>query len=131
MIFRSILFTLFVLSTPPVLRAAEQAPPLSGTIVDASGALIARATVQVLGANGTAQITTQSDKSGLFIISGLPPGDYRLLVSNPGFETKEISVTIGTAEAPAPLRISLTVGSAITTVNVQGREDDLVGVADS
>jgi hypothetical protein len=129
--FRSILFTLFVLSTAPVFRAAEQAPPLSGTIVDESGALIAGATVQVLGANGTAQTTTQSDKNGSFIMSGLPPGDYRLLVSNPGFETKEISVTIGTAEAPAPLRISLTVGSAITTVNVQGREDDLVGVADS
>jgi hypothetical protein len=53
------------------------------------------------------------------------------MVSNPGFETKEIPVTIGTTEAPAPLRISLAVGSVSTTINVQGREDDLVGIADS
>ena len=40
-------------------------------------------------------------------------------------------VTIGTTEAPAPLRISLAVGAVSTTINVQGREDDLVGIADS
>ena len=53
------------------------------------------------------------------------------MVSNPGFETKEIPVTIGTTEAPAPLRISLAVGSVSTTINVQGRADDLIGIADS
>jgi outer membrane receptor protein involved in Fe transport len=53
------------------------------------------------------------------------------VVSNPGFETKEIPFTIGTSEAPAPLRISLAVGSVSTTINVQGRQDDLVGVANS
>ncbi len=40
-------------------------------------------------------------------------------------------VTIGTTKAPAPLRISLAVGSVSTDVNVQGREDDLIGIADS
>jgi len=53
------------------------------------------------------------------------------VVSAPGFETKEIPVTIGTTEAPAPLRISLVVGSLSSTINVQGREDDLVGIAAS
>ena len=38
-------------------------------------------------------------------------------------------VTIGTTEAPAPLRISLAVGAVSTTVNVQGRADDLIGIA--
>ena len=76
-------------------------PQLSGTVVDTSGGVIAGATVQVLGANGTVQITTQSDANGSFIISGLSAGDYRFVVSNPGFETKEIPVTIGTTEAPA------------------------------
>jgi hypothetical protein len=106
-------------------------PQLSGTVVDTSGGAIAGANVQVLSANGTVQLTTQSDTKGSFIIAGLSPGDYRLVVSNPRFETKEIPVTIGTTEAPAPLRISLAVGSVSTTVNVQGREDDLVGIAES
>jgi hypothetical protein len=53
------------------------------------------------------------------------------VVSNPGFETKEIPVTIGTTGATAALRISLAVGSVSTTLNVQGREDDLIGIAES
>ena len=106
-------------------------PQLSGTVVDTSGAVIAGATVQVRSADGTVQRTTQSDTNGFFILSGLPAGDYRLVVSNPGFETKEILVTIGTTGAPAPLRISLVVGAVSTTVNVQGREDDLIGIAES
>jgi len=104
---------------------------LSGTVVDTSGGVIAGATVQVLGANGTVQITTQSDAKGSFIISGLSAGDYRLVVSNPGFETKEIPVTIGTTGAPAPLRISLAVGSVSSSITVHGREDSLVGIAES
>jgi hypothetical protein len=106
-------------------------PQQSGTVVDTSGAVIAGATVQVRSVNGTAQKTTQSDRNGSFIISGLAPGNYRLVVSIPGFETKEILVTIGTTGAPAPLRISLAVNSVSTTINVQGREDELIGIAES
>ena len=104
--------------------------PLSGTVVDASGAVIAGATVQVHSANGAVQTTTRSDTNGSFTISGLPAGTYRLVVSNSGFETKEIPLTIGT-EPPAPLRIALAVNTLSTTVNVQGREDDLIGFATS
>ena len=87
--------------------------------------------MQVRSANGVVQITTQSDTSGSFIIFGLSAGNYRLVVSNPGFETKEIPITIGTTEAQAPLRISLAVGSVSTTINVQSRADSLIGIADS
>ena len=109
------------------LRRAIQAYPvqLSGTVVDSSGAVIAGATVQVRSANGPVQKTTQSDENGTFVISGLAAGDYRLVVSEPDFETKEVPVTIETTEAPAPLRISLAVRAVSTTVNVQGRADDL------
>jgi hypothetical protein len=69
--------------------------------------------------------------NGSFSLSGLSAGNYRLVVSNPAFETKDVPFTIGTNEAPAALRISLSVASANTTINVQGREDDLIGIADS
>jgi hypothetical protein len=115
------------------LEASDKTYPsqLSGTVVDTSGAVIAGATVQVRSENGTVQKAIQSDKNGSFVISGLAPGNYRLVVSNLGFETREILVAIGTTGAPAPLRIPLVVGSVSTTVNVQGREDDLIGIAES
>jgi len=113
--------------------ASDKAYPsqLSGTVVDTSGAVIAGATVQVRGANGTVQGTTQSNANGCFILSGLTAGNYRLVVMNPGFETKEILVNLGTTGAPAPLRISLVVSAVSTTINVQGREDELIGIAES
>src|SRR5277367_567515 len=116
----------------PVATSDEAYPPqLSGTVVDTSGAVIAGATVLVRSANGTVKITAQSDTNGSFSISGLSAGNYRLVVSNPGFETKEVPVTIGTTEVPARLRISLAVSSVSTTITVQGRENSLIGVADS
>ena len=116
----------------PVATSDKAYPPqLSGTVVDTSGAVISGATVQARSANGTVQITTQSNASGSFSISGLSAGSYRLVVSKPGFETKEVAVTIGATKAPVPLRISLPVGFVSTTINVQGRADDLVGIAES
>ncbi len=124
-------WVLFFLLLVPSLLFAQGITPLSGTVVDTSGAVIAGATVQILSANGTVQKTTQSDTYGSFTISGLSAGNYSLFISDPGFETQEMPVTIETTGAPAPLRISLVVGAVSTTVDVQGREDDLVGIATS
>jgi len=66
---------------------------LSGSVADASGAVIAGAAVQLWSADGTAERTTQTDARGAFMISGLAPGDYRLVVSKPDFETKEIPLS--------------------------------------
>ncbi|HTS46671.1 MAG TPA: carboxypeptidase-like regulatory domain-containing protein [Bryobacteraceae bacterium] len=98
---------------------------VSGTVVDSSGAAIAGAAVEVQSANRTVLRVTESDMNGSFTISGLAAGNYRVVVSHANFVAKEIPLTIGTAPAPAPLRIALAVGSVSTTVNVQGREDDL------
>jgi hypothetical protein len=104
---------------------------LSGTVVDTSGAVIAGAVIQVLSSNGTGQKSTRTETNGSFILAGIAAGNYRLVVSNPGFETKEILVTKGTTGASAPLRISLVVSSVSTTINVRGREDELIGIAES
>jgi outer membrane receptor protein involved in Fe transport len=117
---------------PPVATSDKAyAPQMSGTVVDTSGAVIAGAIVQVRSANGAVQATTQSDKNGSFIISGLSTGDYRLVVSKPGFETKEVPVSIVATQSPAPLRVSLAVGAASTKIEVRSRADDLVGIAAS
>jgi outer membrane receptor protein involved in Fe transport len=114
-----------------LVASAQEKPQLSGSVVDLSGAVIAGATVLVQNASGAAQTSTQSNKNGAFVISGVPAGDYRLVVSNSGFETKEILVSIGATEAAAPLRIVLEVSSVSTSVNVMGRQDSLIGIANS
>src|SRR5208283_1630534 len=116
--------SLLVLFAGLLARAgAPNGVAVSGTVVDASGAVVAGATMQVRSADGVLLKTTLSDKDGSFIFSGLSAGNYRLVVSNPGFETKEMPVTTGTNQAPISLRISLSVGASGTTVNVQGCAD--------
>jgi len=106
-------------------------PQVSGTIVDSSGAVIAGATVLIRSADGAAQTTIQSSRNGSFTISGLPVSKYLLVVSSPDFESKEIPVVLTASGAPVPLRISLAVRTVNTTVDVQGRDDDLAGIASS
>jgi len=111
---------------------SEQVPhQLRGSVVDASGGAIPGATVQARNAAGTVLTTVESDTNGSFIAPGLPAGEYHLVVSHADFETKEIPVTIGTTEALAPLRIALALNSVSSSITVQGREDDLVGIASS
>lgn len=104
---------------------------IAGTIIDTSGAVIGGAIVQVRSTDSVVQRTAQSDSNGSFMLSGLASGSYRILVSHAGFESKEIPVTIRATGEQSPLRIVLAVGSVSTTVNVQGREDDLIGIASS
>jgi hypothetical protein len=127
----NLIIVILALVLPAASLRAATGGSVSGSIADPSGAVIAGATVQVLSAEGTVQGTTQSGTNGSFILPGLAAGNYRLVVSNPGFESKEILVTIGATGAPAPLRISLVVGAVSTTINVQGRKDDLIGIAES
>jgi hypothetical protein len=133
----SFLFLLAMMLTSHLVAAQEKTaaapsgpPQLSGTVFDVSGAVIAATTVLVRSADGTVQKTTQTDANGYFRFYGLPAGEYRLIVSSTGFEPKEVRVTIGSTEAP-PLSISLAVSTVSTTVSVQGREDSLIGIADS
>jgi outer membrane receptor protein involved in Fe transport len=118
-------------NAPAVTSVSAHPAQLSGTVVDASGAAIPAATVEIRSADGALQQTAQSDAIGSFAISGLPAGNYRLVVSKPDFETKEMTVTISGAGTSAPLRIFLAVSTVNTTINVQGRADDLIGIATS
>jgi outer membrane cobalamin receptor len=118
-------------SPSTAIPQSHKAAVLSGTVTDTSGAVIAGATIHIRTTAGAVLKTMQSDANGSFVISELSPGTYVIVVSNSGFDSKEISVSIGSNGELAPLRVTLAPSGVITTVNVQGRDDDLVGVADS
>ena len=118
-------------ASPKATNNEASPSQLSGTVIDTTGALIAGASVEIRGAKDGLRRTSQSDKNGFFFFSGLPAGSYQLVVSSPDFETKELLVAIGPAGATAPLRISLAVRLVSTTIDVQSRAQDLIGIANS
>jgi hypothetical protein len=93
------LFLIFVLAFVPVASRAQVADgSIAGTTRGESGAILPGVHLSIrLAATGEARSTT-SDNSGVYSIPALPPGDYDLTVSNPGFVTQlwtGISVAVG------------------------------------
>jgi Carboxypeptidase regulatory-like domain len=92
---------------------------LSGTVVDAQGAVIANAAVQMRDpATGTAR-ETKSNGAGEFNFPEVVPSVYTLTVTSPGFETyKEDNINIEVSKV-VNVKVSLVVGAASTIVDVQ------------
>ncbi|MFN8066825.1 MAG: TonB-dependent receptor [Vicinamibacterales bacterium] len=106
-----------------VRASAAEGPAgvVAGTVTDASGAVVPRAAVDLIG-SGLARATV-SDATGQFAFADVRPGAYRLIVTVPGFapsqrdpvavgpgETVDASVTleVGHAEAAVVITASST-----------------------
>jgi hypothetical protein len=114
-VFLAFVFCLFV-SVP--VRAQVTGATLSGTVTDASGAVVAGAQISAKNnATGTSREVT-SDSSGLYSIPNLVPGDYEVRVTAKGFSTavqSSLSLAVGQQQQ---LNFSLKVGETATTVQV-------------
>lgn len=112
---------LFLTSAP----AQQTTGVLRGVLTDDSGAVIPAAAVALSG-NGLQQ-TTKTQADGTYVFSGLPPGEYALRVSFPGFSVAEktASVSVG---ATTQLPIQLTVTAERQHVEVQAEAGPSVDV---
>ncbi len=101
------------------LLAQSSAAAISGTVTDASGAVIADAKITVTNTGtGIAQSAT-SDAQGRFLVPELPVGDYTVSGSKTGFNTvvhSGITLTVGTQLV---VDLALAVGQAQQTVTVE------------
>jgi uncharacterized lipoprotein YajG len=71
---------------------------ITGTVRDASGAVLPGATVSVTGANIVGAQTAQTNEQGVYRISNLPPGEYQVAFSLQGFKTvtrRGVRVSVG------------------------------------
>jgi hypothetical protein len=87
--FGALLFAL-VLTAVSSFAQMETAT-LSGTVMDQSGAVISDAQVEVTNSETNSTISTTTNTAGVYIVSALKPGRYRMFVRKQGF--KQISVT--------------------------------------
>ena len=119
---------------PPIRKAASKATmvqgradgSLSGTISDATGAVIPGVRVSVssrtLTTNTIAETeieTTTSGETGKYNFAALTPGQYSLKVEVPGFTTFRTIVEVGVSKTVTQ-NVTLAVGSLIERVTVIG-----------
>jgi predicted phage tail protein len=92
--------SLFVLGLPVAGSSQELAATLTGTVTDASGAVVPGATVLVHNDETNTDIRTATTSStGGFNITNIPAGRYTVTVRNEGFQTYAASsVVLNVAE---------------------------------
>lgn len=91
---------------------------ITGTVTDASGAVIAAATVNITNkASGAARSVT-TNAAGIYSASALDAGEYEVRAENPGFRTTVRDATV-TAGNTTTVDMALQVGESKEVVNVE------------
>ncbi|MGH9621539.1 MAG: carboxypeptidase regulatory-like domain-containing protein [Bryobacteraceae bacterium] len=108
---------LLVLVTRQPLMAQSQ--PVTGTVVDSSGAAIPGATVTIRDLNKNQAIRTlTTDNSGRFSALGIEPGRYSATVEKSGFKKITTSFDVDVNRQVALGKITLAIGEVTQTVEV-------------
>ena len=94
---------------------------ISGQIADKSGAAIVGAHVKLSldGQSSTqAVVEAVADNDGQFTFTNIPPGQFQLTISSPGFATQTISGTLHAGEVNVVPMIQLELATAVSEVHV-------------
>lgn len=91
---------------------------ITGTVLDASGAAVPSATVQLENMGTGVKLTARSDASGAYRFGNVQVGHYSVTVSASGFTTANIKDLLVELNKTATANVTLQVGTVSTAVDV-------------
>src|SRR4051794_6425577 len=109
-----------LLTTTQFARAQEVTASIVGTITDQSGAAVAGATVKANSVERGLAYTAVTNQDGLYRISQVPAGTYKLTVEKQGFSSVSHEAFVLTVNQVARIDVGLKVGQVSETVEVTG-----------
>jgi hypothetical protein len=102
---------------------------LTGTVDDASGAVIPGASVVLKNVNSGDERRTVTNNDGFFSINAVPPGDYTVSIESKGFQKLErTGVHFDAGDRRNLSNLALQVGAATQTVEVSGATESVTPV---
>jgi hypothetical protein len=118
---REVTFLLIVSLLCPAPEIAQSPnATINGIVLDPSGAAIAGAQVVVANDATGVQYTAKTNGEGIYVVPNLPPGPYRIQVSNSGFKTIiKPNIVVHVQDALA-INFTLPIGAASEVVTIQG-----------
>jgi hypothetical protein len=117
------LTALLLASAAPLFAQGEQAGAIRGRLSSSDGLALPGAVITVVSPSLQGDRSAVSDVNGLYTIPGLPPGDYSVRATMPGFAAidRSVSVPLGSALVvdytlrPATVRETVDVTAAAPT----------------
>ena len=104
---------------------------VSGTVSDASAALVPGVTITATNNNTGVVTTVLTNEAGAYNFASLLPGVYKVSAALPGFQTKTYTdVQLGNAER-LRLNFTLSVMTVDTAVDVSVAADTLLAISSS
>jgi hypothetical protein len=98
---------------------------LRGAVKDATGAVLANATVTLINEATKVERKTNSNREGIYVFSSVPPGTYTVSVENSGFKKAEQTGLVLSPSDTRGLDFTLQIGAASETVTVTATADVL------
>jgi hypothetical protein len=102
--------------------AQSNSGTITGTVTDPSGAVVAGASVSINNPVSEYSRTVTTGKTGHYQFTSLPFNPYHLAITATGFATSAQDVDVRST-VPVTLATALQVGSAASTITVQGGQD--------
>ena len=116
---------LLSLSASTPLFAQKFTGTLTGTVTDATGAVVANAEVKATSQTTGNTRSTTTNTEGSFTLPELNPDTYNVSVSKAGFKRVEQYGVVLHVASVAALQLHLTIGAASETVEVKGVATDV------
>ena len=120
-----VVMSVLVLAVAPRLRAQSNSGMIQGTVTDPSKAAVPGAKVHLENPVSHHVNDVETDPDGNFRIPNIPFNPYHLTVAAPGFATSAQDVDVRST-VPITLNITLTIGSATTSITVTENAADLI-----
>jgi hypothetical protein len=109
-----------VLFCQPIGQPQSTTASVTGRVLDPSNAAIPNATVTVLDVDTQIIHKAISSDDGLFTVSGLLPGNYRIEVAKPGFKTVIKPDVVLHVQDVVAINFKMILGSVAESVTVEG-----------
>jgi hypothetical protein len=107
-----------LLAASACVLAQQTLGGLTGTVTDASGAVVFGAKVQLTGDDNGVKLATTSRRNGVYQFQNLPVGTYTLVFTQAGFDAERVPAVPVQENRTGTINASLKVGSATTTIEV-------------
>lgn len=93
---------------------------INGLVLDPTGGAIAGADIQIVNDATGVQYAGKTNSEGIYVVTNLPPGSYRLQVSKIGFKTLIKPDIILNVQDSLAINFTLPIGAASETITVTG-----------